>query len=418
MTFVNAPDKSGKAVPVKLLYITAVADTQFIFLRGQNLYMAERGFELHSIASPGPLLEKLRDRDGVQIHPVAIDRRGFSLNDLKSLVRIYQVLRQVRPTIVSLGTPKAAFLGAIAAMLARVPIRIFLAHGLISPHSSGWKGWFYRWAEYLTARLCQQTLFVSRSLQALAQTHGIVRSDRHCVLAQGTCNGIDVERFDPGRVVKAALRDEHATPSADRSEPAVIGYVGRLVHDKGIGELAQAWAVLREEFPQARLLLVGKWESEDPLPASVRALLESDRRVILTGHVDNPAPYFKAMTVFAFPSHREGFGLACAEASAMELPVVATEVVGCRDAVQDGVTGTLVPVNDSQALAAALRTYLNDPLRRRRHGKAGRNRIVQSFKSGQVWEAVHHEYLRLLAECGLPLPDQTTPAHYPQRKAA
>ncbi|HEX5829567.1 MAG TPA: glycosyltransferase, partial [Gemmatimonadaceae bacterium] len=221
---------------------------------------------------------------------------------------------------------------------------------------------------------------------AFARTEGIA-GDSAIVLGAGMSNGVDATRFAPTDA-----------PSESDGAP-VIGFVGRLARDKGVEELACAWHALREEFPSARLLLVGAWEPEDPVDPRWRAALETDERVTLAGVVDDVVSYYRRMSVLAFPSHgSEGFPNAPMEAAAVGLPVVATRVVGCVDAVLDGVTGTLVPPRDATALAAALRVYLHDPMLGRRHGAAGRERVCREFQPEAIWTALHREYLRLLRE--------------------
>jgi glycosyltransferase involved in cell wall biosynthesis len=401
---------------IRLLYITAVPRTQVSFLRGQNGFMAERGFELHSICTPGPGLEELHKRDGVEVHPISITRLITPFRDLLSLFRVYWTLRRVKPTIIHVSTPKAALMGALAATAAGVPIRLFLVRGLATENTRGMKRRLFRVAERLTAALCHRTVFVSKSLQKFAWKEGIVPFGEGAIAANGMSNGVNTSHFCPDSVKER--RRQGAGGETEECPLQVLGFVGRLCRDKGIEDLVVAWDELREEFPQLRLLLVGDWEAERPVSSKVRQRLENDPKVCLAGQVADVRGDLKSMTVFAYPSYREGFPNAPMEAAAMGLPVVATQVAGCVDAVQDGVTGTLVPPRDPEALAAAIRRYLNDPALRRQHGMAGRERVVRDFRPEIVWEAMYQEYVRLLEERGLPVPVQDSSMADSNRRAA
>lgn len=384
----------------RLLYITTVGQTQLLFLRGQNDFLSNHGFELHAIASPDLSLEKLRQRDGVQIHPVKITRKLTPLRDLVSLVRIYIILRRVRPTIVHVSTPKAAFLGSVAATLARVTIRVFLVRGLATETAHGWRSYCYRWVEWATSMLCHRTLFVATSLRQFAWSERIVPYGRGQIVAKGMSNGVDIEYFNPSSI-SSQLCNDHLWDCGE----SVIGFVGRLARDKGLEDLTVAWSILREEYPQSQLMLVGDWEQENPVRQEYRKALEEDPRVLLTGRVSDVRPFLKKMTLLVLPSHgTEGFPNAIMEAAAMQLPVVASRVVGCVDGVEEGVTGAVVPPHDADALAAGIRAYLDDPELRRQHGRAGRARVVRDFQSQAIWQAMLAEYRALLEERGIDLP--------------
>ena len=187
----------------------------------------------------------------------------------------------------------------------------------------------------------------------------------------------------------------------------VAGFVGRIVRDKGMIELAGAWRILRLQFPSIHLLLVGTFESQDPVPAEVQKLFQSDPQIHLAGWADDAAPYYAAMDVLVLPTYREGFPGVLLEAAAMAMPVVATRVPGCVDAVVEGVTGTLVPVENTWSLADAIRSYLTEPEPCRRHGDAARARVLKDFCPEAIWQALYEEYERLLAERGLATPKCT-----------
>ncbi len=402
----------SKGPSVKIAYITTIPVTQWSFLNGQNNHMKSMGFELHAISSPGPELEQLVERDGVIAHPLFISRTISPLRDLRTLFFLYLTLRRIRPTIAHVSTPKAALLGSIAAWLARVPVRIYLIRGLITERSQGAKRSLFLWLERLTAWLCHSSICVAPSLLEFARAEGILGPRQGLVLANGMSNGIDPNRFDPTAVEPAhfSLSDRGHAHVPKPTE--IIGFVGRLARDKGIEEIDGAWTLLRDEFPNVVLLLVGPWEEEDRVSAAVRRRMESDARVVLVGHVADVVTFYRAMDLFVFPSHgTEGFPNAPMEAACMGLPVIATAVVGCIDAVVNDITGTLVPPRDAAALAMAIRRYLRDPELRQRHGLAGRKRVLREFRPEAIWDALYQAYVRLLREKGLPIPE--TPPQNP-----
>ncbi|HYG57421.1 MAG TPA: glycosyltransferase, partial [Symbiobacteriaceae bacterium] len=161
---------------------------------------------------------------------------------------------------------------------------------------------------------------------------------------------------------------------------------------------------LRTEFPDLHLLIVGPFEGEDPLPSDVITILKTDDRIHLTGGVPDTVSMYAAMDLLVLPTYREGFPNVLLEAAAMGLPVVATRVPGCVDAVADEETGRLVPAADAQALAEGIRAYVKDSELRRLHGTAGRERVLKSFRQRVIWEALYQEYRSILKQSGMPLP--------------
>jgi glycosyltransferase involved in cell wall biosynthesis len=250
--------------------------------------------------------------------------------------------------------------------------------------------------EWVACRLAHRVLCVSHSVRAEAVAAGICPPDKIRVLLGGSGNGVDAAgRFDPdaqGERARAATRSRFGIPA----DATVIGFVGRLVRDKGLVELAAAWRELRGAYPRLHLLLVGPWEPQDPVPAEVERLLRDDPRVHLAGMDWDTPPLYAAMDVVALPTFREGFPNVPLEAAAMRLPVVATRIPGCIDAIADGETGLLVPPRDAAALAAALRRYLDEPELRTLHGVAGRDRVLHEFRQEAIWEALLGEYRELL----------------------
>ncbi|MER3422062.1 MAG: glycosyltransferase family 1 protein, partial [Nitrospiraceae bacterium] len=199
----------------------------------------------------------------------------------------------------------------------------------------------------MSCYLSHQVLCVCDSLRAVVISERICRGKKIKVLANGSIKGIDADSFRPLKSEEAlSTRAALGIPPQE----VVLGFVGRVVRDKGLVELAQAWRRLRESFDGMHLLIVGPFEPQDPLPSPTEQFLRTDPSIHLVGWAEDPRPLYAAMDLFVLPSYREGFGNVLLEAAAMELAVVATRIPGCLDAVQDGVTGTLVPPYDSEAL--------------------------------------------------------------------
>ncbi|MCX5980335.1 MAG: glycosyltransferase family 4 protein [Nostocales cyanobacterium LacPavin_0920_SED1_MAG_38_18] len=387
---------------IKLLHITTVPET-FSFFRGQIAYMKARGYDIHALSSPGEAVEEVSSRENIPFHTVTMPRRITPLQDIVAIWQIWQQIRTIKPVIVHSHTPKGGLLGTIAAWLAQVPVRIYHIRGLPLMTATGYKRILLSWSEKVSCLLAHQVICVSHSLREVAISEGLCPQEKITVLGGGSSNGVDAsDRFNPANLppqTRKEVRQQYGIPD----DAIVIGFVGRIVRDKGVEELVAAWKILRAEFPNLHLLLVGYFESQDPISAQTKEILQTDDRIHATGGKYHTPPLYAAMDVFTLPTYREGFPNVPLEAAAMKLPVVATKIPGCIDAVEDGVTGTLVPSHDGSALAEGIRHYVVNSELRQQHGLAGRERVLREFRQEDIWNALDQEYVRILKAQGLPI---------------
>lgn len=381
--------------PSRPKLVLAVTTTHaLVYLRGQVRAMVERGFDVTVLAPEDPGGSAQVSGEGGTMVPIPFLRDPSPFRDLECLVRTLRVLRSVRPDVVNAGTPKAGFVVLLAAVLSRVPARIYTLRGLRFSGETGVRRHLFRGLEWLTSACAHVVICISPSLRAEAIDEGVAAPEKMVVLGAGSSNGVALDHYSPSPKLAeegARLRAQYGIPA----QAPIVLFVGRLARDKGIGELAEAWQAIGSAFPGAYLVLAGESEQRELWPQVARDVLQNGPRIILLGRVGDPAPWYDAATVVALPSWREGFGNVLTEGSAMQRPVVATDVTGCRDAVLDGITGRLVPPRDAGALAAAVMAYLADPTMAQVHGSAGRARVVKEFDSQVIWRAQAELYRRL-----------------------
>ncbi|MGH9075311.1 MAG: glycosyltransferase family 4 protein, partial [Acidimicrobiales bacterium] len=341
----------------RLLHVTT-ADISLALLLGPQLAaFADAGYEVMGASAGGPFVADLLAED-IGHFPLRHCTRAVSpLDDIRAPGELYRLFRSLRPDIVHTHNPKPGIYGRPAARAARVPAVVNTVHGLYATPDDPWSRRAAVYGLERMAAACSDAELVqsSEDLETLVRL-GVPRS-RLRLLG----NGIDLSRFDPGRVGPEVRARERAALGVG-PDAVVIGAVGRLVWEKGYAELFAAARMLRTIAPGAVVVVTGPSDpaKADGLGPRDLARAEADGVRVLGFRPDVEGCY-AAMDGYVLASHREGFPRSAMEAAAMGLPVVATDIRGCRQVVDDGVTGFLVPARDPERLSSALARLAVDP---------------------------------------------------------
>jgi glycosyltransferase involved in cell wall biosynthesis len=379
--------------------ICRITNIPFFFchhLRSQIEASVREGYDVHLICSEGPGDDELRRMPGVTFYPIEITRKISPWKDLVALWKIYRYLRQRRFEIVHTATSKAGLLGAIAAKLARIPVRLHNFSGQPWISLSGGLRLlmlsFDRWIVRLNSRCYSD----SRSQSDLLSNYKICTPSQLRVLGEGSIAGVDLQRFNPETwsterdKIRAALN----IPVGEK----VVTFVGRMTTEKGVVELLEAFQDLTEEGVDAYLIMVGPLEKERfPIPQQTFRMMQAHPRVRFVGYSSEPEYYLAISDLFCLPSYRESFGIAVIEAAAMGVPAIVARVSGLVDAVVDGETGLMVPPKDSASLKRALLYLLTDTEARQLMGRKAQVRARRLFDQNIINKHLLKEYEELLA---------------------
>ena len=372
------------------LVIGVTSDQTCLVLRGRLRALRMAGFDVTLVSAPGEALTALGKEEEVAVCALPM-RRGISpIADAISFLAICRILLRLRPVITDFSTPKAGFLGNVAAWVLRVPHRVYMLRGLKLEGSRGGKRRLLLWSERVAAWCSHLVLCNSSSLRSAALVLKIAPERKLCLLGDGSSNGVDAKRFSPGA---SGVRKALGIDEGD----LVLGFVGRLTNDKGIPELLMAFEEILRLEPRCWLLLVGWFDrAEDALESNWRAHIAGHKRIRYTGFVADTTPYYRAMDLFVLPTHREGFPNVALEAAACGLAVITTESTGSRDAVLAEVTGLIIPPRAPGAISEAALRLFADPKRRKSMGEAGRAWVLERYTKERVLGLAVEFYLGLL----------------------
>jgi glycosyltransferase involved in cell wall biosynthesis len=372
----------------KVLHIVTVSFVINHFFGKQFLYLKEKtGNEYHLGCTPSKDFLKFSNELEYIPFEVEITRSISPLKDFKAIIKIYQYIKKNKIDKVVGHTPKGGMVAMIASFFAKVSERIYFRHGIIYETSTGFKRILLKNIDRLTGFFAIKVVCVSNSVKDISERDRLNNKGKNLVLGLGTCNGIDTEaRFNPSKMdleIINVLKNKYNIAPEDK----VVGYVGRLVKDKGIDDLIKAWQVVKGKFPRAKLLLVGPMEKRDSISEDSKKQILSDSSIIFTDFVIDASSYFSLMDVFVLPTYREGFPTVSLEASSMSLPVVTTKATGCRESIVENQTGLFIS-NEPKDIADKISFYLANGEIAKLHGKQGRLFVRQNFEQTKIWDLI------------------------------
>jgi len=373
-----------------LIIVSTISVTIEAFLASGMLLANRMGQNVCGVCSgdDSACILRLRDK-GVTIHAVPLSRALSPLADIQALWSIWRLLNKLHPRCVHTHTPKAAFIGQLAAFLAGVPLRINTVHGLYFVNQVGMRRKIFRTLELLACRMAHRIICVSQEdVSYLTEECGLPASR---ITTRPV--GVDLQRFQThpdSALVAMELRRKLDMPE----KAVVVGIVARMVREKGFCELLDAVKLLRERGHNAYLLHVGELDNSRGDGLSLDSIETTGIAPFcrFVGSQQDVPRWLATMDIYCLPSYREGFPVSVMEAMAMELPCVVTNIRGCREAVRADIDGILVPPRDAQALADALEKLICSPELRKRMGAAAAERARTSFDRVKLDTATLDEY--------------------------
>lgn len=376
----------------KIIRASTIPGSLNNFCRGIISELSDK-YEVVAVSSPGPALEELAGRERVRAIAVPMERHISLWKDLISLYRMVRVFIKERPDMVHSMTPKAGLICMMAGWLTRVPVRVHTFTGLVWPTSTGLKRKILMFTDRLTCACATHVIPEGEGVKNDLINGGITKRPLR-VLGYGSCKGIDLDYFQ--------MSEKLRVKSDKLRKPDIFTflYVGRIVRDKGINELVEAFVRLHRECPNTQLWLVGRLEDNlDPIKLSTKAMIKDANNGIESvgpKYGEDLLEYYAASDCLVLPSYREGFPNTPIEAGAMELPCIVTDINGSREIITDGENGIVVPPRNSDKLYEAMSRMVHDKVKRESMAAKARPMIAKRFEQGFVRKCLYDFYNEIM----------------------
>lgn len=370
-----------------ILQIINLGSSARLFIEGQFKYLRDKGYSMHLICSPDNEMENFVNKNSIKYKPVHLSRVLSLWNDIKAFFIICKYIKENNIDTVIAHQAKARLLGTTAAFVMHVPNRIIFAHGVIFETSFGLKKKLLILMDKIVAAMAHKTVCVSKSVAQIRQFYKIEKSSQVYYLGAGTCGGIDsINNFNPERLdlkEQLILKTQFGINNND----FIIGFCGRLVRDKGIIELIEAFKILlRHSYRMnLKLFIIGAFEERDGISSDVLEYIKKSKQIIYVEKVayNQMYKYLALFSVLVLPSYREGFGMVTIESAAMKVPAIVSKSTGCIDSIEEGETGLYCDITPD-SIAKQIDFMINNPTIRYEMGEKARRRVVNLYDSSVV----------------------------------
>ena len=379
----------------KLVRITTIPLSLEKLLEGQLGYM-QTFFDVTAISAEKERLAQFGGTEGVKTKHIPLTRAITPLKDVRAVYALYRFLTKEKPAIVHSHTPKAGIVGMMAAYFAGVPNRLHTVAGLPLLEASGLKRWMLNTVEKLTYRFATKVYPNSNGLHEIILTERFTNPKKLCVLGAGSSNGIDTTYFSTEAFSKTVNLEKRKILGIPEDDFVFI-FVGRIVRDKGINELVEAFVHLQQQQQNSTLLLVGPFEDAlDPVSENTKQHILNHEKIKSVGYQADVRPFFALSNALVFPSYREGFPNVVMQAGAMELPSIVSNINGCNEIITEGVNGLLIEPKSTEALCDAMELLQSNSEQYSVLQSNARAHITARYERENMWKLIHEEYNRLL----------------------
>lgn len=374
----------------KICFVVAVPGTAQSFLR-EHIAALNKDYDVYLVANINSD-DEVKDLNIEDWYGVKIERRVSPWKDLRALWKMFRYFKRMKFDAIHSVTPKAGLLAAIAGKISGTKHRIHIFTGQFWASHSGFIHWLTKSVDHLIICLDNQILVDGNSQRAFLIKEGLLKEGQAKVFGKGSINGVNSERFVPNVNVRKEIRKQIGI------KDSMICYIflGRLNHDKGIGELYEAFNRLAEAFEDVFLLFVGNDEENFIAKLPQYPNIKEGENFHFYGHTREPEKLLCAGDVYTLPTYREGFGTSVLEAACVGLPCICSDAYGVLDAYVEGETGLKCHIGDSESLYRCMKEMHDKPEMIKNMGQKSRERVLQDFNSATLtkcWVDFYHKLL-------------------------